>query len=75
VQIDTINVIERCHHHILWTRIPGYRRAHLHQAQTIDRSVFDIGRTPLSYVPTRDLRFFLAQMKQHRAEPNSWFGR
>lgn len=22
VQIDTINVIERCHHHILWTRIP-----------------------------------------------------
>ena len=23
VQIDTINVIERCHHHILWTRIPG----------------------------------------------------
>ena len=23
VQIDTINVIERCHHHILFTRIPG----------------------------------------------------
>ena len=23
VQIDTINVIERCHHHILYTRIPG----------------------------------------------------
>ena len=27
VQIDTINVIERCHHHILWNRIPAYRRA------------------------------------------------
>ena len=26
VQIDTINVIERCHHHILYTRIPAYRR-------------------------------------------------
>ena len=26
LQIDTINVIERCHHHILWSRIPGYRR-------------------------------------------------
>ncbi len=23
VQIDTINVIERCHHHILYTRIPA----------------------------------------------------
>ena len=33
VQIDTINVIERCHHHILYTRIPGYRREHLRQAQ------------------------------------------
>ena len=29
VQIDTINVIERCHHHILHTRIPEYRREHL----------------------------------------------
>ena len=28
VQIDTINVIERCHHHILYTRIPGYQRTH-----------------------------------------------
>ena len=27
VQIDTINVIERCHHHILYSRIPDYRRA------------------------------------------------
>ena len=33
VQIDTINVIERCHHHILWSRIPSYRRGHLHQAR------------------------------------------
>ena len=26
VQIDTINVVERCHHQILFTRIPDYRR-------------------------------------------------
>ena len=29
VQIDTINVIERCHHHILFSRIPAYRRGDL----------------------------------------------
>src|SRR3978361_15029 len=46
VQIDTINVIERCHHHILWTRIPGYRRQHLRQAQTIDKSVFEYWTHP-----------------------------
>ena len=41
VQIDTINVIERCHHHILYARIPGYQRSHLHQAQSVDKSVFE----------------------------------
>ncbi|MGZ3688824.1 MAG: DNA glycosylase AlkZ-like family protein, partial [Bdellovibrionota bacterium] len=25
VQIDTISVIERAHHHVLWTRVPEYR--------------------------------------------------
>ena len=52
VQIDTINVIERCHHHILYTRIPDYRRADLHQAQTVDKTVFEYWTHALSYVPT-----------------------
>jgi len=69
VQIDTINVIERCHHHILWTRIPEYRRAHLHQAQSVDKSVFEYWTHALSYVPTRDLRFFVGAMRRHRREP------
>ncbi len=69
VQIDTINVIERCHHHILWTRIPGYRRAHLHQAQTIDKTVFEYWTHALSYVPTADLRFYMRAMRRHRREP------
>jgi uncharacterized protein YcaQ len=72
VQIDTINVIERCHHHILWSRIPGYRREHLHQAQTIDKSVFEYWTHALSYIPARDLRFFLPAMKRHRTEPSGW---
>src|SRR5271157_6135717 len=63
VQIDTINVIERCHHHILWTRIPSYRREHLRQAQTIDKSVFECWTHALSYVPTEDMPFFLPDMK------------
>jgi uncharacterized protein YcaQ len=74
VQIDTINVIERCHHHILWTRIPAYRREHLRQAQTIDKSVFEYWTHALSYVPTRDIRFFLPEMKRQRQSPKSWFG-
>jgi uncharacterized protein len=73
VQIDTINVIERSHHHILYSRIPGYERAHLQQAQSVDKSVFEYWTHALSYVPTRDIRFFLGRMKRHRHAPNRWF--
>ena len=73
VQIDTINVIERCHHHILFTRIPGYRRADLHTAQSIDKSVFEYWTHALAYVPTRDIRFYLPDMRRHRREPHPRF--
>jgi uncharacterized protein YcaQ len=72
VQIDTINVIERCHHHILWNRIPQYRRADLRQAQSVDKSVFEYWTHALSYVPASDLRFFIPAMKRHRREGHKW---
>ena len=73
VQIDTINVIERCHHHILYTRIPEYQRADLHQAQAVDKTVFEYWAHALSYLPTGDLRFFLGAMNRHRQDGHRWF--
>ncbi len=73
VQIDTINVIERAHHHILYTRIPAYQRADLRAAQSTDKSVFEYWTHALSYVPTRDFRFFLPAMKDHAAAPKQWY--
>jgi hypothetical protein len=73
VQIDTINVIERCHHHILWNRIPDYRRADLRQAQSVDRSVFEYWTHALSYVPSKDIRFFIPAMRLHKREGHKWF--
>jgi uncharacterized protein YcaQ len=73
VQIDTINVIERSHHHILYTRIPGYRRGDLTAAQTDEKSVFEYWTHALSYVPVRDYRFFIPAMKQHKTKPESWY--
>ena len=72
VQIDTINVIERSHHHILWSRIPDYRRADLRQAQGVDKTVFEYWTHALSYVPTKDLRFFIPAMKRHKREGHKW---
>src|SRR5260370_22225073 len=72
VQIDTINVIERSHHHILWTRIPEYRRTDLHQAQSVDRSVFEYWTHALSYLPTGDMRLFIPAMRRHLREGHKW---
>ena len=73
VQIDTIHVIERCHHHILFTRIPAYDRADLHKAQSVDKTIFEYWTHALSYVPVRDYPFFVRAMKRRRATPGPWF--
>ncbi|MBR1090659.1 YcaQ family DNA glycosylase [Bradyrhizobium manausense] len=73
VQIDTINVIERCHHHILFSRIPSYRRADLRHAQSVDKSVFEYWTHALSYVSSDDFRFFLPAMRAHKREGHKWY--
>ena len=73
VQIDTINVIERCHHHILWNRIPAYRRSDLAAAQSADKTVFEYWTHALSYVPVNDIRYFLPDMRAHQIAPSRWY--
>jgi uncharacterized protein len=65
LQIDTIYVIERSHHHILYTRIPTYRREHLHQAHSIDKTVFEYWTHALSYLPTEHMRFYVRYMREN----------
>ena len=73
VQIDTIAVIERAHHHTLWTRLPGYRPEHLHQAQAGERSIFEYWGHAASFLPMGDYRFYLPMMKSFYDPKNSWF--
>jgi hypothetical protein len=73
VQIDTIHVIERCHHHILFTRIPGYRREHLQQAQSLDKTVFEYWTHALAYLPIEDFRYFVRDMRRYWARRAVWF--
>jgi uncharacterized protein YcaQ len=70
VQIDTINVIERSHHHILYTRIPSYRKADLEQAQSTEKTVFEYWTHALAYVPTADYRYFVPAMNRMRERPH-----
>src|SRR3954464_3148807 len=73
VQIDTIHVIERCHHHILFTRIPDYRREPLPQAQSLDKTVFEYWTHALAYLPIEDYRFYVRDMHTYWSRRAVWF--
>ena len=58
LQIDTISVVERAHHHILWTRCPGYSGDLLSELQSEERRVFEWWyRRVACYLPMCDYRF------------------
>jgi uncharacterized protein YcaQ len=73
VQIDTINVIERSHHHILQTRIPQYTRGDLESAQSTQKSIFEYWTHALSYIPVSDYQYFVPAMNRFRESPPRWF--
>ncbi len=58
VQIDTISVIERAHHHTLWNRNPKYRHEHLDQLVK-SGNVFEYWSHAAAYLPMKDYRFSL----------------
>ncbi len=64
VQIDTIAVIERAHHHTLQTRAADYSAALLHELQASDRRVFEYWGHAMSYLPMTDYRYYLPRMQQ-----------
>ena len=74
VQIDTISVVERCHHHILFNRIPKYRKKDLHLAQSVEKSIFEYWTHALAYVAVADFKYFVNEMKNARTGPGSWYG-
>jgi len=72
VQIDTIAVVRRAHHHALWTRCPDYEQESLHELQAADRRVFEYWAHAMAYLPTSDYRFYVPQMNRIRAEGTAW---
>lgn len=65
VQIDTISVVERAHHHVLWSRVPDYRPKDI-DALLGGRSVFEYWSHAAAYLPIRDYRFSLPSMRVFR---------
>lgn len=58
IQIDTISVVERAHHHTLWTRNPAYQAQHLDQLLA-QKQIFEYWSHAAAYLPMCDYRFSL----------------
>ncbi len=71
VQIDTISVVERAHHHVLWSRVPNYKPKFLDQLVK-ERLVFEYWFHAAAWLPMTDYRFALPRMATMNGERN-WF--
>lgn len=74
IQIDTLAVIARAHHHTLWTRSPEYNELILSELLEKDRSIFEYWSHAASYLPMSDYRFSLPRKKEYAAGKSHWFG-
>jgi uncharacterized protein YcaQ len=72
VQIDTLAVVERAHHHVLWSRVPGYEPNHLNQLVS-QKQIFESWFHAASYLPMRDYRFVLPNMMLVRRGENRYY--
>ena len=72
VQIDTLCVIERAHHHVLYSRIPSYQPEYLNQLVN-QRLIFEYWYHAAAYLPMSDYRFALRQMTSVRKGESRYF--
>ena len=72
VQIDTLSVIERAHHHVLWNRVPDYEPANLNHLVG-EKKIFEYWFHAAAYLPMRDYRFALPRMLSIRTGESRYF--
>ena len=72
IQIDTISIVARAHHHTLWNRVPNYQPTHLDRLVR-DRRAFEYWFHAAAYLPMRDFRFALRRMHALKGGERHWF--
>ncbi|PKQ63439.1 hypothetical protein BZG02_08655 [Labilibaculum filiforme] len=75
IQIDTISVVQRAHHHILWARNPRYQNTHLEQL-ICNKKVFEYWSHAAAYLPMCDYRYSLVRKREIASGKQShWYDR
>jgi uncharacterized protein len=73
VQIDTLAVVARAHHHTLWSRLPDYKDRFLTELFEKDKTIFEYWSHAASYLPMSDYRFSLPRKKVFAEGKSHWF--
>lgn len=73
LQIDTLNVITRAHHHTLWSRVIDYKESYLKELLEVDKQIFEYWSHAASYLPMADFRFSLPRKKLYANGKSHWF--
>lgn len=75
IQIDTISVIQRAHHHTLWNRNPQYLTSHLEKLLA-NKRIFEYWSHAAAYLPMQDFRYSLPRkFAIAKGDLNHWYGR
>ncbi|MCE7993600.1 MAG: winged helix-turn-helix domain-containing protein [Roseivirga sp.] len=72
VQIDSISVAARAHHHVFWSRNPDYQESRLDQMVS-DREVFEYWSHAAAFLPMEDYRFSLYPKGEILKADKFWF--
>ena len=75
VQLDTIQILSRAHHHILWSRNQNYREEMFDPLLAEDRAVFEHFTHDASILPMETLPYWRRQFTRKRDEIDrrKWF--
>jgi len=73
VQIDTISVVERAHHHTIWSRVNDYRKSYLDELMEQDKTVFEYWSHAAAFLPMRDFRFSLYRKNLFATRKKNWY--
>lgn len=72
VQIDTISVVERAHHHVLWNRVSDYRAEVLSEL-VAERKAFEYWSHAAAFLPMCEYRFTLPRKRLYATGKKHWF--
>lgn len=72
VQIDSISVVERAHHHSIWNRAENYHPSHIDQLLE-NKQVFEYWSHAASYLPMAHYRYSLPRKSAIANGEQHWF--